>query len=397
MFGIEGVAFPKAFYPGLKHQTYTFFFFQNDLCISSFLKCKKKRFKGATERSFVIRSSRWMTICDHGRLSPHELCTGVEIVGSLAVEDEDNDTTGYGTVSLPHLLWQPGTVMLLSKRRTSILLIILVCTIFLSTWNLLNSVLSWYASATTITSSSSSFSWPAIYASMAVGMIFGLLSMAAALAIAVPASVVIWISILVLLTFCGKPRESVVVEGRRLTTEISRAMGMVVLKEGNLVAVVCAIFGYFLIQEMDSEVETLNVAIAAGFCNILVFRDTKDSCNTATSLALSCSATTDFVLTAVVATLLTQEFQEPMLNLRLRQQQVPQDALTHEVVDHVLKNQASTSSNGVQHGRQYSLGVQTAHDTEAWDASLVGADTEVGMQELPIPKHMDMFHLTTKN
>ncbi|PWA57817.1 hypothetical protein CTI12_AA405680 [Artemisia annua] len=82
---------------------------------------------------------------------------------------------------------------------------------------------------------------------MAVGMIFGLLSMAAALAIAVPASVVIWISILVLLTFCGKPRESVVVEGRRLTTEISRAMGMVVLKEGNLVAVVCAIFGYFLI------------------------------------------------------------------------------------------------------------------------------------------------------
>ncbi|PWA70452.1 ADP-ribosylation factor [Artemisia annua] len=31
---------------------------------------------GATGRSFVIRSSRWMTLCGHARLSPHELCTG---------------------------------------------------------------------------------------------------------------------------------------------------------------------------------------------------------------------------------------------------------------------------------------------------------------------------------
>ena len=42
-----------------------------------------------------------------------EEMTGVEIVGSLAVEDKDNDTTRYGTVSLPRLLWQPGSMMLL--------------------------------------------------------------------------------------------------------------------------------------------------------------------------------------------------------------------------------------------------------------------------------------------
>ena len=32
--------------------------------------------QGATGRSFVIRTSRWITICGHGRLFPREVCTG---------------------------------------------------------------------------------------------------------------------------------------------------------------------------------------------------------------------------------------------------------------------------------------------------------------------------------
>ncbi|KVI04268.1 uncharacterized protein LOC112526022 [Cynara cardunculus var. scolymus] len=135
----------------------------------------------------------------------------------------------------------------ISRRRTCILLILLLCAILLSSWNLLNSVLSWYASAVATSSSSSSFWWPSIYASVAVGVIFGVLSMAAALAMAMPAIMVIWISVLVLLSFAGKPRESVVVEGKKLTVEMSRTVGMVVIKEGNLVAAVCAILGYFLL------------------------------------------------------------------------------------------------------------------------------------------------------
>ncbi|KAJ9550216.1 hypothetical protein OSB04_014261 [Centaurea solstitialis] len=139
----------------------------------------------------------------------------------------------------------------ISPKRTSILLIMLLCTILvilLSSWNLLNSVLSWYATATTAAvATPSSIWWPAIYASVAVGAIFWVLSMAAALAMAVPATVVVWISVLVLMTFAGKPRESVVVEGRKLTVEMGRTVGMVVIKEGNLVALVCAILGYFLL------------------------------------------------------------------------------------------------------------------------------------------------------
>ncbi|KAI3515453.1 hypothetical protein L1887_14349 [Cichorium endivia] len=143
-------------------------------------------------------------------------------------------------------------LQLISKRRTSILLTLLVCVILLSSWNLLNFVLSWYASGV-ISSPSSPIWWPAIYASVTVGLIFGVLSMVAALAVAVPATVVTWICVLVLLTFCGKTRESVVVEGRKLTVEMSRTVGLAVIKEGNLVAALCAVFGYFLLVRFGGK------------------------------------------------------------------------------------------------------------------------------------------------
>ncbi|KAM0041329.1 hypothetical protein Hdeb2414_s0011g00365071 [Helianthus debilis subsp. tardiflorus] len=136
---------------------------------------------------------------------------------------------------------------LMSKRRTWVFLFLFVYTVLLSSsWNLLKLVLSWYDSAVTA-SPSSSTGWPAIYASVALGVMFGLLSMAAALAVVIPATIVTWISVLVLLTFCGMPRKSVVVEGKKLTVEIARTVGKILIKEGNLVAAVGAVFGYFLL------------------------------------------------------------------------------------------------------------------------------------------------------
>ncbi|KAK6919069.1 hypothetical protein RJ641_017491 [Dillenia turbinata] len=77
--------------------------------------------------------------------------------------------------------------------------------------------------------------------------LFGVLSIFAALAVAVPATLVTWITILVLLAFFGKPRTALVIEGRKLTVEISGFIVKVLIKEGNIVAAVCAVLGYFLL------------------------------------------------------------------------------------------------------------------------------------------------------
>ncbi|KAG8386882.1 hypothetical protein BUALT_Bualt03G0195100 [Buddleja alternifolia] len=129
----------------------------------------------------------------------------------------------------------------MSKRRTWVCLFVSVYTILISlSWNLLKSVLSWYQFQ-----SSSSSAWPALYASVLLGLSFGLLSMAAALALAVPATLVTWITVLVLLAFCGKPRHTLVVEGKKLTAEITGLVAKVLIKEGNVVAAICAVVAYF--------------------------------------------------------------------------------------------------------------------------------------------------------
>lgn len=134
---------------------------------------------------------------------------------------------------------------IMSKRRTWAFLFISVYSLLLSSsWNLLKSVLSWYHSSVS-SSSDNSFGWPAIYASLALGGIFGLLAMAAALAVAVPATLMTWITVLVLLTFCGKPRKALVVEGNKLTRDISCVLLRVLIREGKFVAAVCAVLGYF--------------------------------------------------------------------------------------------------------------------------------------------------------
>lgn len=134
-------------------------------------------------------------------------------------------------------------IRIMSKRRTWVCLFVVVYAILLSSsWNFLKSILSWYNLQSHQNPSSG---WPALYASVLLGAVFGLLSMVAALAVAVPATLVIWITVLVLLAFFGKPRTSLVIEGRKITKEIIGFVFKILLKEGNAVAAVCAVLGYF--------------------------------------------------------------------------------------------------------------------------------------------------------
>ncbi|KAG0461080.1 hypothetical protein HPP92_021377 [Vanilla planifolia] len=133
----------------------------------------------------------------------------------------------------------------MSKRRTWVALFLLVYALLLSSsWNLILSIRSWYAAAAAAAPSSARLGWPAFYASVLYGGVFGLLSMGAALAVAVPATVVTWITILVLLAFAGKPRRTLVTEGRRITADIVGFAVKVLLREGNLVAAVCAVVSF---------------------------------------------------------------------------------------------------------------------------------------------------------
>ncbi|KAF7120347.1 hypothetical protein RHSIM_Rhsim13G0122200 [Rhododendron simsii] len=104
-------------------------------------------------------------------------------------------------------------------------------------------------------SSSSSSGWPALYAAVALGAVFGLLSMAVALAVAVLVTLVKSINVLVLLAFCGKPRRALVVEGKELMVEITGFVLKILIKEGNFVAAICVVVGYFvLIRRRRDEI-----------------------------------------------------------------------------------------------------------------------------------------------
>lgn len=145
--------------------------------------------------------------------------------------------------------WPPWTSLLLralSRRRTWVALFLAVYAALLcSSWSLLGSVRAWYystaSSAPTAAAASSLPAWPAaMYASVMYGAVFGLLSMGAALAVAAPAMLVTWTTVLVLLAFAGRPRRSLVAEGRRATRDIAGLALRVLLREGNAVAALCA-------------------------------------------------------------------------------------------------------------------------------------------------------------
>ncbi|KAK7290894.1 hypothetical protein RIF29_05661 [Crotalaria pallida] len=90
-------------------------------------------------------------------------------------------------------------------------------------------------------------SWHSLYVSVLVGTVFWVLSMVAALAMVIPAVLYTCIAIVVLLSFFGKPRWALVVEGRKITREIIGVAMRGLLKEGNVVAVVFSVLGYFVL------------------------------------------------------------------------------------------------------------------------------------------------------
>ncbi|KAF8114498.1 hypothetical protein N665_0036s0031 [Sinapis alba] len=154
-----------------------------------------------------------------------------DLVFLMADKEEQETTTSYKLF-----------LKVISKRRTWVCLFLVVYAILLSSsWNSLNSIVDWYGE-----NHQTSSEWPAVYASVLLGVVFGVLSMAAALFIAVPAIVVIWISVVVSMAFAGKSRRRVVVEGRKVTKEIAGFVFRVLLKEGNFVALLCALLAYFV-------------------------------------------------------------------------------------------------------------------------------------------------------
>ncbi|KAL9241009.1 hypothetical protein vseg_015169 [Gypsophila vaccaria] len=145
-------------------------------------------------------------------------------------------------------------IRIMSKRRTWVALFVLVYGLILYfSWNLLQSILCWYNETLSLPASAATGGWvAAVYASAMLGAVFGVMSMAAAFAVAVPAMVVTWITILVLLAFFGKSWRDLVVEGRKLTAEITGIVVKILIKEGNFVAAVCAVLGYFLLVRKTS-------------------------------------------------------------------------------------------------------------------------------------------------
>ncbi|TVT97092.1 hypothetical protein EJB05_57677, partial [Eragrostis curvula] len=144
----------------------------------------------------------------------------------------------------------------MSRRRTWVALFLAVYAALLSSsWSLLASVRAWYYSSAA-SAAAAAPAWPAaLYASVMYGAVFGLLSMGAALAVAAPAMLVTWITVLVLLAFAGKPRRSLVAEGRRATRDIAGLALRVLLREGNAVAVLCAAasFAALLLGRRDDD------------------------------------------------------------------------------------------------------------------------------------------------
>ncbi|XP_013601390.1 PREDICTED: uncharacterized protein LOC106308817 [Brassica oleracea var. oleracea] len=127
------------------------------------------------------------------------------------------------------------------KSLWDCLFLVVYATLLFSSWNWLSSIVDWYGE-----NHKTSSVWPAVFASLLVGAVFGVLTMAAALFIAAPAIVVIWTSVVVAMAFAGESSRWVVVEGRKATREIVGCVFKDLLKVGNVVALLCALLAYFV-------------------------------------------------------------------------------------------------------------------------------------------------------
>nr|XP_018674707.1 PREDICTED: uncharacterized protein LOC108951454 [Musa acuminata subsp. malaccensis] len=134
-----------------------------------------------------------------------------------------------------------GHTRVTNKRRTWVYLFLLFYTLLLHcSWGLLLAIHSWYNIVASSSSSSSSWSSRLYTSVLYYGELFGMLSVGAALPVAVPATLVTCCTVLVLLAFAGKPWRALVMEGRRITADISAVALKILVREGNLVTGGCA-------------------------------------------------------------------------------------------------------------------------------------------------------------
>ncbi|XP_031475445.1 uncharacterized protein LOC116247401 [Nymphaea colorata] len=140
---------------------------------------------------------------------------------------------------------------LMSKRRTWAALFAVVYALLLSSsWTLVRSTFSAKAT-TTAAAAATKFPWSAVYASVLLGAAVGVLSMLAVLALAVPSMLFAWITILVLLALDQRrPSRSLVLEGRKITAEMSGMTLRIMLQEGRTLAALCVIFSFFLLTTL---------------------------------------------------------------------------------------------------------------------------------------------------
>ncbi|XP_078433248.1 uncharacterized protein LOC144704637 [Wolffia australiana] len=89
-------------------------------------------------------------------------------------------------------------------------------------------------------SDAATWPWPEVRAAAALGGLFALLSLAAAVAVALPAMIVAWVVVLVLLACAGKSRPQLLRHGRRATVDIAATAAGLILHEGKLVVAACA-------------------------------------------------------------------------------------------------------------------------------------------------------------
>lgn len=197
------------------------------------------------------------------KADPHTSQSGIAAGGSQASSPATPSVMDPAEGAAEPAAWPPWTSLLLralSRRRTWVALFLAVYAALLSSsWSLLASVRAWYYAASSASASaaaSAAPAWPAaLYASVTYGAVFGLLSMAAALAVAAPAMLVTWTTVLVLLAFAGRRPRSLVAEGRRATRDIAGLALRVLLREGNAVAALCAAasFAALLLGHRDHQ------------------------------------------------------------------------------------------------------------------------------------------------
>ncbi|KAI3986089.1 hypothetical protein MKX01_031204 [Papaver californicum] len=77
--------------------------------------------------------------------------------------------------------------------------------------------------------------------------------MIAVIAVAIPAMILTWITVLVLLTFSGKSRKVLVLERRKITADITGLAIKIYLRKSSVFAAVCAVVGYVLLVRTTAE------------------------------------------------------------------------------------------------------------------------------------------------